>query len=288
MKRLSIYLGLAILAMTFSNNVEAQLSDRINNPSTFRIGARPVAGNFAFYIGMELDQFGDLFNDSVDVTSAIPLINVRYYKSDDLVIRGGIVMWKKKRTLEGEIDTLAVGPTNLGATGPQGFGSFYEHKEVEAYTLVHIGLEKHFKASNMIDGYVGASIPFGYSRGSEYTSHGADGTADFRKVTASRFSLVYGIEMFVGVNMFIADLPLSIGTEVGIKGIGLTGNKFKHTVEGSAAGVSYSGEYFTNNIDDLADAAAQTDADGIQFSSLKARSFDTQSMIRFTLSYYFK
>ena len=295
MKKLSIYLGLAIAALTYSSNVEAQLSDRINNPSTFRTGTRPVTGNFAFYLGLEFDQFGDLLDDTTDVTAATPLINIKYYHSDDLVFRAGLVMWKKKRVVEGEIDTASVSLANLGGTGAQGYGAFYEHKDVSAYTLINIGVEKHFKASNMIDGYVGASLPLGYSRASSYTTAGVDGSLDWQRNTASRFSLVYGVELFVGMQLFIADLPLSIGTELGIKGIGLTGNKFKHTTEGSAAGVNYTGEYFTNNIDDL-DATTQAQVNGAgtptgsdtQFSSLKARSFDTQSMIRFTISYYFK
>ena len=57
MKRISIYLGLLLLATTFAFDVEAQLSDRINNPSAIRAGTRPVAGNFGFFIALEVDQF---------------------------------------------------------------------------------------------------------------------------------------------------------------------------------------------------------------------------------------
>ncbi|MEX2380409.1 MAG: hypothetical protein WD530_06680, partial [Vicingaceae bacterium] len=159
MKRNSVYLGLLLLAMTFAMEVEAQLSDRINNPSTIRAGARPVAGNFGFYLGLELDQFEDLFDQATEVEEAIPLINVRYYLQDDLVLRAGISMWKKSRTLEGEIDTTSVAGDPF-LNGGQGYGATYEHKEVDAYTLLHIGVEKHFKASNLLDGYVGASLPF--------------------------------------------------------------------------------------------------------------------------------
>ena len=288
MRKISIYLGLVIAAaFAFPNSVNAQLSDRINNPSTFRTGTRPVAGNFAFYIGLDTDNMGDIFSDSVDVQTAIPLVNIRYYKKDNLVLRAGLAMWKRSRKLEGEIDTTSSTLTSYNPLVGQGVGSYYEHNEVEAWALLHVGIEKHFSSSNMLDGYVGASLPFGYSRGSEYTSSGIDFSTDYEKVKASRFSWVYGMEVFIGVNAFVADLPLSIGAEVGIKGMGVTSNQYKFEYEGSSGGFGYSGEYFTNNIDDFEDAAAQATADGLKFSSLKTKEFDTQALVRFTISYYF-
>ncbi|MEQ8910460.1 MAG: hypothetical protein RIC95_14785 [Vicingaceae bacterium] len=288
MKKNSIYLFVLFFAMTFAMEADAQLSDRINNPSTIKAGARPVAGNFGFYLGLELDQFGDLFDQATEVEDAIPLINVRYYLRDDLVVRAGISIWKRSRTLEGEIDTSTV-LNDPFLNGGQGFGATYEHKEVDAYTLIHLGAEKHFKASNLLDGYVGASIPLGYTRGALYTNNnGVDGSADYQKVTTTRFSFVYGAELFVGANAFVADLPLAIGVELGIRSLGVRGDKFKTEYEGSTGGLSYSGEYFTNNLDDLDNQTVQAQADNIRFSSLKARSFDTESMIRFTLNYYFK
>jgi len=285
MKRITTFLGL-LLALTFSIEVEAQLSDRINNPSTIKAGTRPVQGNFGFFLAVELDQFEDLFDDATDVEDAIPLINVRYYYRDDLVIRAGVSYWKKARTLIGEIDTTVntVGPS----FGGQGVGAFYEHKSVSAYTLLHLGIEKHFKPSNILDGYVGINLPIGYTRGAEYTTQGQDGTTDYFKNTATRFSFVYGVELFVGANAFVADLPLAIGAELGVRGLGVTGDKFKNEYEGSTNGTSFSGEYYTNNIDDFEDQLVQSTADNLEFSSLKANSFDAQPMIRFVLSYYFK
>ncbi len=287
MKKLSVYLGLIVLALTFTSEVKAQLSDRINNPSVFTTGTRPVAGNFAFYLGADMEQISELFSDEedVDVKTAIPLINIRYYKKDDLVYRAGFTMWKKKRVLEGEIDTVSSKPFSLAG---QGVGAFYDHTESDAYGLFHVGVEKHFKSSNMLDGYVGASLPFGYSTGKEITNRGIDGSTDYERVSGSRFGLVYGYELYFGFNAFIADLPLSIGTEFGVRGLGLTRNQYNYEVEGSTGGVSYSGEYSTNNIDDFEDTVAQTTADGIQFSSLKTKEFDTKGLLRFTISYYFK
>lgn len=290
MKKLSVYFGLALLAITFSNDVKAQLSDRINNPSTFRTGTRPVAGNFAFYLGLDLDQISDIMSDEedVDVKTAVPLINIRYYKSDDLVLRAGFTFWKKKRVLEGEIDTTSASLANPFSLAGQGVGSFYEHTEVDGYGLFHIGFEKHFKSSNMLDGYVGATLPFGYSTGKDVTNMGVDGSTDYQKITGKRFGIVYGYELYFGFNAFVADLPLSIGAEMGVRGLGLTSNQYNYDVEGSTGGIAYSGSYSTNNIDDFEDTAAQTTADGLRFSSLKTKEFDTKGLLRFTISYYFK
>ncbi len=290
MKKVSVYLGLALLAMTFSTEVEAQLSDRVNNPSTIKAGARPVAGNFGFYLGLGLNQIEDLTEEQTKVENAIPLINVRYYLSDDLVIRGGISMWKKSRTLEGEIDTVVVA-TNPNSGG-SGVGATYEHREVDAWTLLHIGVEKHFKASNILDGYVGASFPVGYARGNLTSNiNGTDGTTDFYEESISKFSFVYGAELFIGANAFVADLPLSIGVELGLRGIGVRGEKYKHEYEGSAGGTTYSGEFYTSDIDqdefEAQGIGQNANGDDIEFESLKARRWDTQSMIRFTIAYYF-
>lgn len=295
MKRISTYLGLFLIALVFSLEAEAQLSDRINNPSAIRAGTRPVAGNFGFFLALEADQFEDLFDQQTEVENAIPLINVRYYLQDDLVLRAGISIWKKARSIEGEIDTSS-NNNNPFLNGGQGFGAVYEHKEVESYTLLNIGAEKHFKASNLLDGYVGVSLPIGYTRANETSNiSGSDGTTDFLEVQSTRFSFVYGAELFVGANAFVADLPLAIGVELGVRGIGLRGDKFRNEYEGSSGGVGFSGEYFTNNIDDFENTAVQSDLDAggpdggpIEFSSLSARSFDTQAMIRFQISYFFK
>src|SRR5690606_41627137 len=109
MKKITIYLGMALAAITLTSDVSAQLSDRINNPSVFTTGTRPVAGNFAFYMGMDMQQLGALLDDEedVDVSTVIPLINGRYYYKVDLVLRAGFTMWKSNRSLEGEIDTTS-------------------------------------------------------------------------------------------------------------------------------------------------------------------------------------
>jgi len=295
MKRISIYLGLLLLASTFSLEVEAQLSDRINNPSAIRAGTRPVQGNFGFFLALELDQFEEIFDTQTEVEEAVPLINVRYYYRDDLVLRAGVSIWKRARSVDGEIDTTS-NANNPFLNGGQGFGAVYQYKEVDAYTLLHLGIEKHFKASNLLDGYVGASIPLGYARGNMTSNiSGSDGTSDYQEIAVTRFSFVYGAELFVGANAFVADLPLAIGVELGVRGLGIRGDKFKNEYEGSVGGVGYSGEYYTNNIDDFEDTFVQSQLDTggpaggpIQFSSLKARSFESQAMIRFSISYFFK
>ena len=154
---------------------------------------------------------------------------------------------------------------------------------IEKLTLIPYSilvLRSTFKASNLLDGYVGLNLPIGYATGNQTSNiNGVDGTTDFQDVSVTRTSFVYGAEMFVGANAFIADLPLAIGVELGIKGLGIRGDKFKHEYEGSTNGVGYSGKYFTNNIDDFETASGggigndPITGQPIRFSSLKARSF---------------
>jgi len=73
----------------------AQLSDRVNSPSTFKIGTRPVAGNWGIVIAPSYQDFSDIINridgdDSTEVKNILPVIALRIYKSDNLVLRIGL------------------------------------------------------------------------------------------------------------------------------------------------------------------------------------------------------
>ena len=75
----------------------SQISDRVNDESTYLLGARPVAGNFGFFFGMSTVDIMEL-SDNDWQESGIPLINVKYYKTDKLVLKAGVQVWKKRRS----------------------------------------------------------------------------------------------------------------------------------------------------------------------------------------------
>ena len=261
----------------------AQISDRINDASTYNFGARPEAGNFGYYLALSSNDIIDLAEASTteDIAAlGIPLINVKYYASDKLVYKFGAQIWSKKRSIVGEIDTTAF--------PGQGFGSIFENKEVDARFNFLLGAERHFDVSNLIDGYIGLQSSLGYVRTVTETAYGTDFTSDFFSDKGSSFGLTYALEAFVGSNLFIADLPIAFGVELGVSARNYGDTKFKYEYQENIGNVQNSGEYFTSNISDFENSIANNVSNNVRFSKLKTRSFDVLPLARLTLSYYFK
>ena len=89
--------------------------------------------------------------------------------------------------------------------------------------------------------------------------------------------MAYGLEAHLGLQAFIADLPLALGFELGYTGIGYRGEKYKHLEDNKIGGVATTQEYYTY----------KGDASNTKFSSLKSNSFDGNGSIRISISYYF-
>jgi len=283
MKKLFYALLIMVLGV---NSTFAQLSDRVNSPSTFKIGTRPVAGNWGLVFAPTYQDFSDMTNridgkDSTDVANVLPIIALRMYKSDNFVLRIGIRSKTHNLKISGTLDpTLNGGYTDLK----------YQRRKAELY--ITPGAEYHFSKSNILDIYVGASIPLGYVKDNQ-TDYMRNSTAlaTYSSFERTRFSLAYGFEGFFGVQAFVADLPLSIGLELGSTALGNLGKKWKVQSYNVTAGVSTSQTYYTLNLDskDQIDPTSvvgpitQTSA----FSKLTAKSFGIDGMARLTISYYF-
>ena len=63
----------------------AQISDRVNDESTYLLGARPEAGNIGFFMALSTADISDLSNMDWS-ESGIPIINVKYYKFCDIKV----------------------------------------------------------------------------------------------------------------------------------------------------------------------------------------------------------
>ena len=92
-----IFTILMVVAMTTTVSF-SQISDRVNDESTYLLGARPQAGNFGFYLGLSTAEIADLTSDTWQ-ESGIPLINVKYYYTNKLVWRAGVQVSKKRRSI---------------------------------------------------------------------------------------------------------------------------------------------------------------------------------------------
>mgnify|MGYP000008650780 CR=1 FL=1 len=274
MKKQLLFFVVLCLAYT----TKAQISDRVNDESTYLLGARPEAGNFGFFFGMSTTDIVDLADTSWN-ESGIPILNLKYYYTDKIVLKAGIHVWKKRRSIDGEIDTDT---TNWG---PQ--ISEFKHTETDASWNVNLGIEKHFDVSNIIDGYVGLNGNIGYARSVRINNISYDG-GDYISDEGSNFGFTYGLETVIGTNLFIADLPLAIGFETGFSARNFGANKYKYDYSESFDGTSNSYTYYTSLIDDFENAQANDYSNNLMFSELTARRFDIVPLARLTFTYYLK
>jgi hypothetical protein len=248
---------LSLLAIAITVGSFAQLSQRTNDPGNFKFGTRPQEGNWGLNFQMPLlggNTFTDYFKD-------MPIVNMQYYLSNDLALRTGIRASKHKTVFAGESDVSLVN---------NGLSKIY-NKHSEREYMIYLGLEKHFAPTNLLDVYIGAQVPFGFS--STVDRNDEDYIDNTRLYTTQRNnSFVYGVEGFFGIQAFVADLPVAIGAEWGYAGYGRLYNRTYNSIDN---GITKQ-EYYTNN-----------DGSTTQYKTLNSRTFDAVSMVRLRISYYF-
>ena len=256
---------LTVVAMTTTVSF-SQISDRENDKSTYLLGARPEAGNFGFFFGMSTVDITDL-GDNTWNESGIPLISVKHYYTDKLVLKAGVQVWKKRRSIDGNMD---------------GGITEYKHVETDANWNFTLGAEKHFDLSNIIDAYIGLNGNAGYERSVRTHNESYNG-GDYDNREGSSFGFTYGIEAVIGTNFFIADLPMAIGFETGFAAKNYGANKFKSDWDVKSGGITNSGTEYTSLIYDFDYEAANNPG---TFTELKARRFDIMPVARITFTYY--
>lgn len=233
MKKIFLLLAVCLGIVT----ADAQITTGENTSQVIRNGNRAKAGNFGIYFGATTDMFRDLFDNGKDDVniSGLPLINVKYMKSDKLEYRLGIEWYKKSTT-----------------TSPS---EGDDSKEFEKKFMFYPGVAYHFSNKNLLDVYAGGEIPFGWGNsGSEY------GGEDY---TISNFRV--GLGAFIGLQAYIANLPLAIGVEYGIS---TAYNAVSNgTVSKDGLSIDYENGEYTKDVDQ--------------------KRFVLGNQVRFTLSYYF-
>jgi|SaaInlStandDraft_1057018.scaffolds.fasta_scaffold98234_2 hypothetical protein len=271
MKKIFTILTLFAFTSTVSYS---QISDRVNDESTYLLGARPQSGNFGFYLGLSTAEIGEITESNWE-ESGIPLVKVKYYYSDKLVLRAGVQVSKRRRLIEGKVKVFDAEDLD------------YKHVETDASWNFSLGGEKHFDLSNIFDSYIGLNSNFGYER-SVRIHNESYLNGDFRDDEGSNFGFTYGLETFVGTNFFIADLPIAAGLELGFIAKNYGANKYKYKWDEQVAGTSNSGTYYTSLVDDFEDATANTFSTSNQFTDLKARRFDIMPLVRVSLTFFLK
>jgi len=292
MKKIKL-ITLSIFLISFSNWSFGQLSERVNSNSSFKLGTRPVEGNLGLFIGVNIQDFKDLENrwnlnskhsiDSTKIQNVLPVISLRYYISDNNALRIGITTRRSNLKIVGSFNDPDQRPDKL---------TDLKFQKTKSDLYLNPGYEHHFLKSNLADVYFAATIPLGFVT-EKYTEY-LSGTSDYVSYVRSRVSLAYGMEAFFGIQAFIADLPLSIGFEVGTSALVTSGKKWKVDYKSVISGTSTSETYYTLDLStDDQNVISSSASSGISsviysdYKDLKAKSASINGMARVTLCYYF-
>lgn len=263
MKNYYFWIILGVFLIVFETPISAQLSQRENNPSVIKTGTRPKSGDLGFYFGPSIAEYNEIVDENVDFRG-LPFVNLKYYYSDRIETRVGVMYYRTKTKLEGDLAAGEIGNTL--------------DIDVESFLRISPGVAYHFSPKNILDVYVGGSIPLGREYDLIEQNWEDQATSDYVNQSSKKSTWVYGYNLFIGMQAFIADLPMAIGVEYGIMGLKHIGLQYKHEYSESIGGVSASQTYYT--IDDM--------GFGIEYDDLKYRSFEAGGDIRLTISYYFR
>lgn len=283
MKKLLLFLVTVVFLSEVTN---AQLSQRQSNPSNYSTGTRPLAGDWGIFLAVDVFDFESILDDisgNTDPDDALEvpnfsLVNLKYYNSNDFVYRVGFVAAKDKSVERGDLffpDGTVLGPTDVVRL---------ETKDSERDYAIKPGIEKHFNPTNLIDIYVGAEALLGtHIQRRINAQEQNDGNRTSTDIRGS--SLLYGGGAFIGMQFFVADLPLALGLEYGFIGKGYALKRYKVVTEGDdGTGNFVTNEYFIRpgDIDNF-------EAGNVvpQFESLNSRTFNLDNQVRVTLSYFF-
>jgi hypothetical protein len=254
-------LFLFILASFFSFSSMAQLTTGKSSANVIRNGNRASEGDFGLYFGATSNIFtlrSDLPEGADLSVSFLPLVNLKYMATDNIEWRLGIELNKWNTTEKGTV-------------GEDEDETDVSQKNAHVVNNIYPGIAYHFSSDNLLDVYAGVEIPIGYERFSDKTEAGDD----YSNKT-SKFAYHLGLGAFIGIQAYVANLPVAIGVEYGISSNITFGEKFKNESKIGDNGkvVSYTPDFEGSVGDD--------------YSDLTVRRGELGSQFRFTLTYFFK
>lgn len=250
-------LVVVMLCVCASTQAFGQISNGSPTARTIKTGNRPGEGDWGLYVGVNTNQINALGNREI-TWKGIPILNFKYFVSDNFEARLGFLGNSTSQKMKGDIYDVPFDESTA---------MVYKAKEGE-YCL-YPGFAYHFSETNILDVYVGCSIPLGLNY-DKYTDM-YDGK-NWNSYKRSSFEI--GFEGFVGLQCFIADLPLAIGMEYGFSAVKYFGQKYKHIVLDAD---DHEQTYYSTEAEDT----------GEYYKNLKRSSGKFESEVRFTISYYF-
>lgn len=301
----------------------AQLTTRESAPNTYKFGTRPQAGdlslmfavaNLTNYDGSDSASNGVNGVSNVNGLKTGDLITAKYFKSDDVAFRAGIKLERNvsgKSSFDTDTSSELYSTSNLNqaftAFGPGAAES--SSKTVVRDWAIKVGIEKHFSNANFFDVYAGADLYLGFGKEkfeetqSAYGTRavgGAFGNTDgfntIESLTSARGYTKVGVLPFIGVQMFVLDLPVSVGIEYGWDALwkfgGLWKNDYSITQENgtTAAGFttfaeeSVSGTYYSDQQQTLGSTPTGTIG---QNGSASSSALNTNQNVKLLVNVYF-
>lgn len=257
---------LIVFFMALSLTGYAQLSDRVNSPSTFKVGTRPLQGNMGLYFGLAYNEIEYWFENDIEYTG-LPIVSLKYYVTDNFVGRIGFQVSRKSEIAKGLVDPLVDGSLLTERN----------NVDITSKFVLTPGIEYHFNSSNILDVYVGGLVAIGVSS-EEFVDDSKYETGEYMLYKRTKSSINTGYEVFAGLQAFIADLPLAVGFDFGLAGMGHLKNKYKHESKLLVGGITSDQLYYTTDKDDPMN---------IRYRDLTSQDFKLQGNIRVTLTYFF-
>lgn len=260
-------LFLILCAFCLSTATFAQITTGETSAKKIKSGNRAQAGDFGIYVGGTTEMFKDLFDDNLNV-KALPLINFKYMQNNNLELRLGLEFYKKTGTTKAEIEDEYDNKIMTTESNT---------RSLESRNYVYPGVAYHFSNKNLLDIYVGAEMPIGWERYALKSNSEVDGDKSTNNVSRGTFNI--GLGAFIGIQAYIANLPLAVGFEYGISSMFHGRLRYKHVIEDSEGKKQ---TYYTN------DLPGNQGWDGQYYDSLKIKQGEIGNQFRFTLTYYFK
>lgn len=245
-----------VMMCAFAAPSFAQLSTGKTSAKKIRTGNRPEAGDFGLFVGASFKDF----KDAIQSESAIPvpIVNLKYYTSDEFELRASI-------------DVNAYNEKAFGKLESEG-GKDGGARQANGQFLFVPGGAYHFSDRNILDVYAGFELPLGW------TSDKVKEVNGDMVSTTSKSAFTIGLGAFVGLQAFVADLPVAIGLEYGFSSQFDLGLKYKNAVTtGGQTQVSYTPSDYFSGVSPYE-----------QFSSLSARRGNLGQQVRIIISYYFQ
>jgi hypothetical protein len=274
----------------FSVSLQAQLSTRENYDQNLRLSTRPEAGDGAlqFVIPIVNLTSNDSSNAGLYKGNSLmrsDFLTYKYYLTDQNVLRLGLRYTIANSRTEGTaMDSSALNPISpsLGEVQTD------LKRLISRDFAIAGGLEKHFSNHNIFDVYAGgeAMIGLGKDRSINQEEY-FNGDKFFETRTTN--TRILGFGLVTGFNLFIAELPISVGLEYGLTGKWIFGGKTKVEQEVTVGTTSNSGEWYEQSEDAFGDQDLNLNGDPQQYSDLSRRSFNvnTNHNIRLNINIYF-